>query len=113
MIFRKLWQDQRGVINTTDLILTTTILVLGMVVGLVVLRNQVVQELGDTSTAIGNLNQSYSFTGRTIGDHSVADSSYIDEPDVGDGDDVAGEPPAGIDIASPAPFLQNITPGEN
>jgi hypothetical protein len=101
------------VINTTDLILTTTILAIGMIVGLVVLRNQVVQELGDTGTAIGNLNQSYSFTGRTIGEHSVADSSYVDEPDVGDGDDAPGEAPGGIDVAGPAPVLLNLVPGED
>jgi len=104
MILKKLWRDQRGVINTVDLILTTTILVLGMIVGLVMLRNQVVEEFADTATAIGNLNQGYSLTGQTIGEHSVAGSSYTDETNVGVGE---------VDFTSPTAVLGNSVPGEN
>ena len=59
----KLWGDESGFIVSTDLILISSILVIGLLVGLVSLRDQIVQELGDVAVAVGNLNQSYSFAG--------------------------------------------------
>jgi len=61
--FRRLWNDDAGFIVSAELVLVATILVIGMIVGLVMVRNQVVQELVDISQAIGNLNQSYAFGG--------------------------------------------------
>ncbi len=120
MIFKKLkrlWQDEAGIIATTDLILITTILGLGIIVGVVMLRNQVVQEFGDLSTAVGGLDQSYEYQGRTLtsasGTQEVAGSDYEDLLDPGDGDDAAGQPPAGISVSSPAAVLDNSTPGED
>ena len=54
-----LWRDQRGFICSTEAVLFGTVVLLGSLVGLVTLRDQVVQELGDVGTALGNLNQSY------------------------------------------------------
>ena len=51
-IVKTLWRDRRGFVATTDLLLMTTILVLGMIVGLATVRDQVVQEFGDLATAI-------------------------------------------------------------
>jgi hypothetical protein len=100
---RRLWRDERGAINSTDIVLITTILILGSIVGLVCLRNQVVQELGDIATAVGALNQSYDYIGSTqtittgtgtgamtviVG--TIAGSTYDDLPDVGDGPDTDG-----------------------
>ncbi|NUQ64291.1 MAG: hypothetical protein HUU20_17620 [Pirellulales bacterium] len=117
MFFKRLWRDESGIINTTDVVLLTTILGLGIIVGVVMLRNQVVQEFGDLSTAIGNLSQSYEYQERTLtsasGTQTVAGSDYEDELDPGDGDDPPGEPPAGISITSPGPTLPNTTPGED
>ena len=104
--------------NSTDVILVTTILGLGMIVGLVMMRNQVVQEFTDVATAIGFLNQTYSYTGDDQDDadgddNFVKGSSYTDEPDVGDVPDVAGQEPGEISIKSPSPLLPNTTPGED
>ena len=107
---KRLWLDEQAFVASMDLILISTILVLGLIVGLVSLRDQIVQEFGDMAVALGNLNQSYSFAAVTIadpnGDTVVAGSSFIDQADFcelgtteGSGDnDPAGQPPACIDV---------------
>lgn len=115
---KQLWRDERGAINSTDIVLITTVLILGSIVGLVCLRNQIVQELGDIATAVGALNQTYSYT-QTVGSTTltvvgtVAGSSYADLPDVGDGPDTSGAEPDSISVSGPLPVLRNATPGEN
>jgi hypothetical protein len=82
---RKLWGDESGFIVSTDLILISSILVIGLLVGLVSLRDQIVQELGDVAVAVGNLNQSYSFAGQTVAfggfTFTVAGSNFDDQSD--------------------------------
>lgn len=58
-ILNRLWRDQRGESSSMALVLITTIVAFGTITGLVTLRNQIVQELGDFALAIENLNQSY------------------------------------------------------
>jgi hypothetical protein len=64
-MLRALWQDEAGFVITSELLLIVTILVIGLIVGLVVVRDAVVQELGDVAAAIGALDQSYQFNGTT------------------------------------------------
>ena len=59
---RRLWKDSSGIILSGEYILLTTLLVLGMVVGVVTFRDQVVQEFGDISDAMESLDQSYTYT---------------------------------------------------
>jgi hypothetical protein len=104
-LIRQLWRDQRGFLATTGLILLATIVVLGTIVGLVAFRNQVVQEFGDASTAVGRLNQSYQYTGcgvQGISPHWVSGSSYQDNPDFGDDPDPINAEPAGISVQGAA-----------
>ncbi len=60
-----LWNDEAGFIVSAELILIATILVIGLVVGLSEVQHAVVGELNDVGEAIGNLNQSYCYTGFT------------------------------------------------
>ena len=102
----QLWRDQRGEVTATAIILTTTILAIGAIVGLVVLRNQILQEFGDISAAMRNLDQSFSVN--LCGDtRSYTDMNVgvLDPPTVND-------PPAGIEI-DVAPATPNTTPGED
>lgn len=59
-LLRKLWKDDCGSTSAMSLLLLTSIVVLGSVVGLVTLRDQIVQELGDMAIALESLDQSYS-----------------------------------------------------
>lgn len=58
-MLKNLWNDETGVILSAEIVLVGTILVLGMIVGLVELQCAVVGELSDLGDAIGNLDQSY------------------------------------------------------
>jgi len=62
-LFRKLWNDDAGFIISAELVLVATLLVIGMIVGLTSLRNQVVQELVDVGQAVGSISQSYIYAG--------------------------------------------------
>ncbi len=64
----QLWHDQSGAVSAMSVILITTILALGCIVGLTTLRDQLVQELGDVSIALESLNQSYSTASGTFTD---------------------------------------------
>lgn len=58
-MIKALWNDEAGVILSAELVLVGTILVVGMIVGLVELQCSVVDELNDLGEAIGAANQSY------------------------------------------------------
>jgi Flp pilus assembly pilin Flp len=58
-VMKNLWNDEAGVILSAEIVLIGTILVLGMIVGLVELQCAVVGELSDLGDAFGNLDQSY------------------------------------------------------
>lgn len=89
---KKLWSDEHGVILSAELVLISTILVLGLITGLVELQCSIVAELSDLASAFGNLDQSYQISGfasskgngqfkaRTHG------ASYSDRADTGDCD---------------------------
>jgi hypothetical protein len=85
-MIRQLWCDETGVVVSAELVLVLTITVLAMVVGLHAVSKSVVQELNDVSSAIGALDQSFSFDGfakkSKCGFHSqFAGSGYADKRD--------------------------------
>lgn len=79
------WNDECGFIISAELVLVATILVLGMMVGLVQLQASVIAELNDVACAIGSLNQSYTLwmPSTTKGGHTIglAGSSFEDNID--------------------------------
>ena len=85
---RKLFNDEAGFLISAELVLIFTVIFCGVAVGIVMVRDALVQELGDVSEAIGALNQSYSYRGvqgdNTLGDSvhgSCAGSGFADEID--------------------------------
>jgi len=62
-MLRKLWNDEVAFIVSAELGLVATILVIGMIVGLSEIQHAVVQELNDVADAVGNVNQSYAYSG--------------------------------------------------
>lgn len=103
-MLRRLCVDEAGFVISAELVLVATILVIGMIVGLTTIRDQVVQELGDVAVHLAAMNQSYSFSGIT-GHHSST-SGTVSE-DMSDDcdhvlilgiDDLGGMPPACISL---------------
>jgi len=62
-MMRALLNDEAGFIVSAELVLIATILVIGLIVGLSSIQHAVVAELNDVGDAIGQVNQSYLFTG--------------------------------------------------
>lgn len=80
------WNDEAGFLVSAELILVSTILVIGLIVGLVELQASIIHELNDVGEAIGSLNQSYSFAGTITqkGTHVITTggSAFVDRSDV-------------------------------
>ena len=62
-MLKTLLNDEAGFIVSAELVLVATLLVIGLIVGLSEVQHAVVSELNDVGDAIGELNQSYSFSG--------------------------------------------------
>lgn len=92
-MFQQLWNDENGFVVSTELVLIATVLVLGMIVGLTTLRDQVIAELADVAAAFSNSNQSYSFSGITGHSSSTSGSVFDDNTDFCDVD----ADPVGLD----------------
>ncbi len=76
-MIKSLWNDEAGVILSAELVLIATILVLGMIVGLVELQTAVVTELGDLATSFGALDQSFNTSGfRSTGNGHKKSATY-------------------------------------
>ena len=73
---RRLWIEEGGAIISSELVLFSTVVVIGMLTGLQTVREAVVEELGDFANAIGNINQSYHFD-PVAGHHSATAGSFL------------------------------------
>jgi hypothetical protein len=86
-MIRMLWRDENGFIISSELVLVATILVIGMIVGLTTVRDQVVQELADVAGAISDIVQTFSYSAVTGHTAFTAGSDFHDHNDFCDEDD--------------------------
>jgi len=99
-LFLKLWKDDCGALIATEWVFVATILVLGIITGLVAVRQAVIDELLDFANAVLSLNQSFSFSGQSNCQSSTAGSQFIDSADsISQGSTIATA--IGSDITSP------------
>jgi len=101
---KKQQKTQAGFIVSAELVLIATILVIGLIVGMVAIRDAVTAEMGDVAEAIGALDQSYVFDGITDNASvaAVAGSAWGDASDTGaggQGDQGAAGDEEGFDFA--------------
>ena len=73
-------RDQRGNSSVLSVILLTTILAIGAIVGLSTVRIHIVQSLGDVATALENLNQSYSISATVFFNDTSPSLPLLDPP---------------------------------
>ena len=105
----RLWVDDSGAILSAELVLLMTITVIGLIVGMVAVRDMVVSELADVGAAIGSLNQSYAFAGTSgtamDGTTFTAGSAWQDSADNGETPGSQGGPTSlGISLSeAPTP----------
>lgn len=97
-------KKQSGFIVTMELLILSAVLVLGLIVGMVDVRDSMLAELGDLSESIGALNQSYTIDGvSNIADTAATSGSqwndaadttptgFIDDPANASGDSNWGD----------------------
>jgi Flp pilus assembly pilin Flp len=96
--FTKLFRDEAGFIVSAELVLVSTIVVLGMVVGLSEVAANVNQELEDVGSAFGSINQTYKYTGNAGHKGKAVGSQFWDFRDNCDCD---------CDIQSVAPLAED------
>ena len=83
--------NDRGLVVSSELVLVGTILILGLIVGLVAVRDAAISEVSDLAGAVQDLNQQYSYAGISGPSSAVPGSEFIDASDFGDdADDSAG-----------------------
>ena len=90
--------DERGSVSAMSTIFLTVLLALGIIVGLVLVRDHIVQEMGDVGVALDNLDQSFSYA-IAVKDELCVFAQYVD--DVPTLEDPVDAPPACMVIDSP------------
>lgn len=102
-MFHQLWNEESGFIVSAELVLIATLLIIGLIVGLSEVQHAAVTELNDVADAIGEVNQSFSFSGfskRDFGHQWIHaanfGSNFEDQRDDCDNNqcDIACDPPA-------------------
>lgn len=96
-LLKTLWNDEAAFLLTAELVFLTTILIIGMIVGWTKISTSAFAELLDLAHAVGNLNQSYAFTGTEHDEDDngtakvlsfVRGSGFEDAPDACDCDTI-------------------------
>ena len=97
----QLWKDDAAFVVSADLVLIASILVLGLMVGLVSLRDQIVVELADIGYGFALLNQGYTWAGVTGHTSNTSGNAFFDATDFCD-----DEPPSEV---YPEPLCISVT----
>jgi len=80
-LMARLWEDDGGALIAVEWIFLATILVLGVITGMVAVRQAVIAEFHDIANALLALNQTYSFSGQSNCESSSAGSFFFDRAD--------------------------------
>ena len=77
----KFIQDERGFVVSIELVLVSTVAIIGLITGFTAIRDAVVSEVSDVGGSIQDLNQSYTFNGIQGRSGDTAGSNFIDARD--------------------------------
>ncbi len=78
---RALWQCEQGIIITSEFVVLSVLLMLGVIVGATTYRDQLMQEFGDAAISVSAVNQSYSYAGTVRDVGFSAGGEYVDNSD--------------------------------
>jgi hypothetical protein len=81
-MLRKLWNDDCGAVFATEIVLVTTILVIGIVAGLKAVNLATNDELAELASAIGSISQTYAYCGVSGTCASSNGSRYTDQAEI-------------------------------
>lgn len=77
----QLWDDESGLVHSTESVLFGTLLLIGSIAGMVTVRDTIGTEFGDLATALMDIDHSYSYASIETDCGTVAGSSFADEFD--------------------------------
>jgi hypothetical protein len=77
-------RNEHGFILTSEFLLSATVTVLGLLVGIANVRNSLLYELQEIASVVGKLNQSYDYTGITDDNASTDGGLFTDSEDDSD-----------------------------
>lgn len=98
----RLANDDRGAVISAELALMATVLLIGLIVGIMATRDAVISEISDVAGSMQDMNQSFSYNGVTAASSSLAGSNFNDALDVEDDpDDSVGAADNCITFAAP------------
>jgi len=80
-LMKNLWQDEAGIVISTELVFVASIAGIGMIVGLSAARDGVTSELADVAASVSSYNQGYIVDSINGHGASLAASSYNDQLD--------------------------------
>jgi Flp pilus assembly pilin Flp len=80
-LMARLWEDDDGALIAVEWIFLATILILGVITGMVAVRQAIIAEFHDIANALLALNQSFSFSGQSNCESSSAGAFFIDFAD--------------------------------
>jgi Flp pilus assembly pilin Flp len=107
-MLKKFWNDEAGFVVTVEMILVATVLVIGLVSGLTLLRDAILGELSDTAASFGNMNQTVAIAGMTYADG--AETSGSASSLYQDATEALTDAASGADQAVGAGLLVSIAP---
>jgi hypothetical protein len=117
MNVQKKRKGQAGFVVTAELLLISTILVLGLITGWTKLRDQTLAELSDSGSAIGAINQSYTMDGTywnaTTNIAQVSGFAFQDATDPSTATSVGGDTQTIDYLLAPVPSTTTSGVGEN
>jgi len=76
-LLQRLWNDDRGVVVSVELILIVAILVFGLVAGLVALRNSMIAMFGTVGNTLNTLVPSFTYSGFALGGEPGSNNKLI------------------------------------
>jgi hypothetical protein len=87
---QQLIDDENGFVVSAELVLVSTVAVIGLLVGLAAVRDAAVSELSDVAGAVQDANQSFSLDGVVGHNANTAGFNFVDGTDECDSVDNAG-----------------------
>ncbi len=97
-MLQKIWNDDRGALLSAEWVFLATIIVIGLIAGMVQIRNAIVGEMAEIAGAISALDQSYGFTGLTAGNNNCCFVSGTYASDAVDFRQLFGNPALSWDV---------------
>lgn len=107
-------KSEDGFLISSELVILATIVVIGLLVGIAEIRNQVVSELGDVALAFGQLDQTYTYDG-TVDDFAgtatastTQGSQFLDNIDATNGQASITAPAGGVAVDVTATEVEGL-----